>query len=293
MPPRSARPEPRGRMVAVGGGRRLHVVASDAGPGPLVVLEAGAFGFSADWSAVQERLTAASLRSIAYDRAGLGFSDPGPLPRDGTAIVGDLEQMLRSLGEDGPLILCGHSMAGLHARLFATRNPDRIIGIVLVDATTPEAMDSKLVSGVVEQFARVSRLAAWGAGVGLFKPLSETPLGDSIGLGGAAGREKRWAFGDAGHNRWAAEEVASWAASARQARDSGGLNPGWPVAVVLAGGADGRGALRSHQVAPARASRQGSVDTVVGASHATVLSGPYADAVVRGIQFVNSGADRN
>lgn len=282
-------PAPRGQMIAVETGRRLHalIAGPDVSATPLVVLEAGAFGFSADWSAVQDRLAAASIRSLAYDRAGLGFSEPGAAPRDAAAIAWDLERLLAALGEDGPVILCGHSMAGLHARLFAARNPERIAGVVLIDATTPESMDSKLISGIVEQFARASRLTAWGASVGLLAPLSGTPLGDSIGLGGAAGREKRWAFASGAHNHWAAQEVAAWAASADQAKQAGGFDSAWPVAVVLAGDAEGRGGLRALQIAPAQASRHGRIDTVPGASHATVLSSAFADAVVRAITFVN------
>ena len=156
---------PRGRLLAVDGERRMHVVFAGPpdSPNPLVVLEAGAFGISADWAAVQEALAVAGYRSMAYDRAGLGRSDPGPGPRDGLAIVGDLERLLGAVNENGRLILCGHSMAGLHVRLFAARNPARIVGVVLVDAAAPEAMDSGLVSTGIEQFANLSRAFAWGA----------------------------------------------------------------------------------------------------------------------------------
>ncbi len=287
----SLRPRPRGALYDIGG-RSLHAVRG--GPpkseSPLVVLEAGAFGFSADWSIVQERLTARGIPSLAYDRAGLGLSDPGPRPRDGLAVARDLEALLQACGEDGPLILCGHSMAGLHTQLFAARNPERIAGLVLVDATTAEAMDSKLVSTFVGQFAGAARLVAWGAGAGLFKPLAGTGLADQIGLTGAVGEEKRWAFADRDHNAWAAEEVSHWAEAADQARRAGALDPKWPVAVVLAGPADSRNALKALQMAPARASGHGSVEHVAGATHATVLGGLYADAIVRGIEFVRSAA---
>ena len=204
-------------MFDIGGGRRLHAVR--AGPAssdaPMVLLEAGAFGFSADWAAVQEALAAHDYASLAYDRAGLGFSDPGPKPRDGVAIVKDLEALLAACGETGPLILCGHSMAGLHAHLFAARNPRRVVGLVLVDATTPASMASKMVSGVVDQFANATRLVAWGAGAGLFRPLAGTGLGNKIGLHGAADAETRWSFADPGHNLWASEEVGQWPAAAQ------------------------------------------------------------------------------
>ncbi len=289
----AALPKPRGRMVDIGGGRRLHGVF--AGPQhtscPLVVLEAGAFGFSADWAAVQDKLAIKGIRSLAYDRAGLGFSDPGSLPRDGQAIVADLEAFLARTNEVGPFVVCGHSMAGLHVRLFAARNPKRIVGLVLVDATTPEASESAMVSGFVEQFSKVSRLAAWGAGAGLFRPFAGTPLGDAIGLEGAPGTEKRWAFAAPVHNRWASAEVDSWLDSARQARAAGAIDPALPVAVILAGGGGARGGVRAMQTAPAEASRSGLIEQVKGSSHATVLNGTYADAVVRGIEHVRRAAD--
>jgi len=292
MPANATSPSPRGRIVEIGRGRTLHAVIAGpaASPDPLVVLEAGAFGFSADWAAVQDKLARRGLRSLAYDRAGLGFSPPGPEPRDGLAIVRDLERLLAHLGEVGPFILCGHSMAGLHVRLFAARNAGRVVGVVLVDATTPEAMDSKMVSGFVEHFGRASRLAAWGAEVGLLSPLSGTGLGDAIGLEGPAGVEKRWAFAHAGHNHWAAREVQSWAESARQARDAGGFEPHLPVAVVLAGQPTERGAFRAVQTAPAHASSKGSIENVAGASHATMLNGVFGDAIVRGIEHVRGAS---
>lgn len=255
---------------------------------PLVVLEAGSFGFSADWSAVQGKLARRGLRSLAYDRAGLGLSPPGEDPRDSLAIVGDLERLLRYAGEPGPFVLCGHSMAGLHVRLFAGRNRDRVVGLVLVDATTPEAMESRMVSTFVEHFGHASRLAAWGADAGLLSPLSGLGVGDTIGLDGAPSDEKRWAFSHGPHNRWAAREVAYWADGARQALEAGPLDPALPVAVILAGATNDRTGIRSLQTAPARASRRGFIENVEGASHASVLNDAYADAILRGIDHVRS-----
>src|SRR5690349_18763734 len=89
----------RGEFVDVGGGRRLRIVRAGPAesPRPTVVLEHGAFGCASDWQVVQDRLAAKGLRSVAYDRAGLGHSDPGPRPRDGAAITGDLAALLDAL----------------------------------------------------------------------------------------------------------------------------------------------------------------------------------------------------
>ena len=145
-----------------------------------MLLEAGSFGFSADWASAQAALAARGLRSMAYDRAGLGFSDPGPSPRDGLAIAGDLEKLISAMGETGPFILCAHSMGGLHVHLFAARNPTRVMGLVLVDAATPGSIESRRVRTAVEQFGHATRLAAWGARAGLFGPLVGTWLSDGI-----------------------------------------------------------------------------------------------------------------
>jgi pimeloyl-ACP methyl ester carboxylesterase len=276
----------RGALADIGG-RALRFVRQgpDVG-GATVLCEAGAFGFSADWSVVQERLAAKGVRSVAYDRAGLGLSDPGPEPRDGEAIIADLENLLAAIGDRGPWIACGHSMAGMFVRLLAARNRSKVKGVVLVDATTPEVMDLKPAAGFLEGFARASRLAAWGAESGLLRPLSG--LGDSIGLTGAAKAEKRWAFAHGAHNLWAAAEVGQWAATAAEARAAGGFDPALPVAVVLAGAENSRAGWKAHLTAPALASRHGRVAHVRGASHASILGRRYADAVVEAIQWVGA-----
>src|ERR1700757_368150 len=80
------KPPLRGELVDIGG-RHIRVLCrgpkSDA---PLILFEAGMFGGAASWDAVQTRLKAAGLRSCAYDRAGIGYSDPGAFPRDAIAI---------------------------------------------------------------------------------------------------------------------------------------------------------------------------------------------------------------
>ncbi len=283
--------ELRGRRVELGSGRRLRAVPAgpEASARPLVVLEAGSFGFSADWAAVQALLAAAGLRSLAYDRAGLGASDAGPAPRDSAAIVGDLEALLAALGEPGPFILCGHSMAGLHARVFAARNAARLAGLVLVDAVTPETTDDPATVAYIGSFTTVSRLAAWGASFGLQRPF-DGALGDAIGLPAAAKAEKQRAFADPEHNRWAAAEVEAWLADAAQGREGGPLDPALPTAVVLTG--DGRHASthEAQVAAPAHAARQGFVLHVPGANHATLLGERFAGHVVKAILQVEGAA---
>ena len=281
----SGTPSLRGRLVDIGGGRRMHLICEGpSGAGSTVLFESGAFGFSADWAAVQQRLTAEGVRSCAYDRAGLGSSDPGPSPRDGLHITEDLEHLLEAAREPGPYILVGHSMAGLHVHLFAARNRSKVAGLVLVDAATPSSSLSGPMHAFAEQFGNFAQLADWGASSGLLKPFAF--MGDAIGLKGAAAAEKRWAFAHGPHNRWAADEVRHWMDSAGQAQAAGPLDPDWPTAVITAG--PGRDGWKQAQVEPALAARRGMVDRVTEASHATLLGERFADHIVKGVDFVRS-----
>ncbi|WP_053374060.1 alpha/beta hydrolase [Paenibacillus sp. FJAT-27812] len=51
------------------------------------------------------------------------------------AYVDDLRSLLRTLGAAPPYLLIGHSYGGMIMRLFASRFPDEVCGLVLVDAT--------------------------------------------------------------------------------------------------------------------------------------------------------------
>ena len=282
----------RGEMVDVGGGRRMHIICE--GPrtaAPTILFEAGAFGFSADWAAVQQKVVAQGLHACAYDRAGLGLSDPGPEPRDANAVVGDLEKLLKAAHEDGPFIVVGHSMAGLYLPLFAARNPDKIAGLVFVDAATPEISETPSGRQFAGAFVRASRLAALGAKLGLFTPLQGTWLGDKYGLPPVASAEKRRAFASPAHNRWASAEVDQWMVSAAEAKAAGPLNPAWPVAVLTAG--SHRADLGGLVYAPARASRAGYSENVPQATHQSLVGLAYSDAVVRGIDHVRDAVAKS
>lgn len=288
----ASQPPLRGRMIDIGG-RSLHLVC--AGPekaGPVVVFEAGAFGLSADWGAVQARLAAKGMRACAYDRAGLGRSDPGPQPRDGLAVASDFEKLLHASGEPGPYIYVGHSMAGLYARLFAGRNPDKVAGVVLVDAATPETASMPQAAVWIRRFGTASQAAGVGASLGLFKPVAPW-MGDRIGLPPEAARDKRRAFASGAHNRWAAHEVVQWTTASKQAAELPGYAPSLPVAVVTAGPEAGREQWKAIQSGPARASERGYVQHVEKAGHATLLGETFADEIVKAVLFVRNASAAN
>jgi pimeloyl-ACP methyl ester carboxylesterase len=278
----------RGEKIDLGG-RALRVVrAGPVGDGPTVVLEHGAFGCAADWAVVQDKLAERGLRSIAYDRAGLGHSDPGPTPRDGRAIVDDLAALLEALGESGPYVLVGHSMGGLMVRLFALTHPERALGVVLVDAVTPDIMKTAAGPRAVQAFGELLRWVSRGARFGLMRPVSLVS-GNMIGLTGDAAVEKRRIHASDVHARWAAEEVARWPVTSEQAGASE-FPPHLPIAVVTAGAARGSAWLKALQALPAMASRHGYVEHVSRARHASLLGRRFGDPIVRGVEHVLSAA---
>jgi pimeloyl-ACP methyl ester carboxylesterase len=119
------------QLVRIGRRRRLNVLLTGKGP-VTVILAAGGGGSTINWGYVQAALSR-DYRVLSYDRAGLGFSDPGPAPRTTARSVDDLRAALAALGLEPPYVIAGHSMGSFDARLFAFRNPDEVIGMVLVD----------------------------------------------------------------------------------------------------------------------------------------------------------------
>jgi pimeloyl-ACP methyl ester carboxylesterase len=128
---RRAYPPP-GQLVDIGG-YKLHLYCTGQGS-PTVVFEGGLGAPAFAWAWVQPEV-ATMTRACSYDRAGLGWSDPGPEPRTGQQMVTELATLLHDAGESGPYILVGHSLGGLNTRLFAAQYPTDVAGIVLVDAS--------------------------------------------------------------------------------------------------------------------------------------------------------------
>lgn len=125
---------PPGVLVGLGS-HKLHIrCVGPAGTRPTVILEAGGGGFSKSWSLVQDLLSP-RVRTCAYDRAGSGWSEPGPAPRTMRQEVFELHALLEAAKVPGPFVLVGHSIGGLLVRLYTERYGSDVVGIVLVDPT--------------------------------------------------------------------------------------------------------------------------------------------------------------
>lgn len=131
--------KPTGQLVDVGG-HQLHFVSKGTGS-PTVVFEAGldAAG-SLAWRAVYDSV-AQFTTVIAYDRAGVLWSERGKGPKTGAQIANELHALLQNSGHEGPYILVGHSLAGITLRPFLDKYREEVAGLVLVDASHPEQLD--------------------------------------------------------------------------------------------------------------------------------------------------------
>jgi pimeloyl-ACP methyl ester carboxylesterase len=145
---------PPGRLVDVGG-YRLHLFCTGTASAdrPTIVLSSGGGDYAVDWGLVQPAI-AGSMRVCSYDRAGTGWSDPGPEPRTLRQEAGELHLLLVAAGERPPYVMVGHSLGGLVVRLYQLQNPNEVVGMVLVEALHEDAR-----LGYRGQLVRVRTLA--------------------------------------------------------------------------------------------------------------------------------------
>jgi pimeloyl-ACP methyl ester carboxylesterase len=101
---------------------------------PAVILDSGLGVPAIGWSLVQPDV-AKFARVCSYDRAGYGWSSPGPSPRSTVEIAKELHTLLEKSGVPPPYVLVGHSLGGFNVRVFNGLYPGEVLGIVLVDAS--------------------------------------------------------------------------------------------------------------------------------------------------------------
>jgi len=127
-----------GRLVDIGG-YRLNINCAGQGS-PTVILDTGLGVPAIVWNLAQPDISKFT-RVCSYDRAGYGWSDPGPMPRTSAQIVKELHTLLHNAGEKPPFVLVGHSFGGFNVRVYNGQYPDEVAGMVLVDASHEDQTD--------------------------------------------------------------------------------------------------------------------------------------------------------
>lgn len=153
-----------GRLIDLQG-RKIHVTCTGDGK-PTVVFEASGLSSSTEWEALLPQVARTS-RACAYDRAGMGWSDPVSAERTPRDFVDDLHAALAGAGERPPYVLVGHSAGGVLVRAFQAAHPDEVCGLVLVDTATATMLGRW--SQVVPRMLRSLGRARWLARLGLLR----------------------------------------------------------------------------------------------------------------------------
>jgi pimeloyl-ACP methyl ester carboxylesterase len=237
-----------GRLVQAGDNTLNIDCSGEGGAGkPTVILESAGGVPARGWAKVQPEV-AKFTRVCSYDRAGYGWSEPGPKPRTMEQEAKELKLLLQAAGEAGPFVVVGHSQGGFNCQAFAHLYPDDVVGMVLVDASHPDTIERT--AGVLAK-SEADRLLAdmtflqspwfkisqvWLARLGITRLLAPAPDELSREINYLMMRTKGIeAFGD---------ELAVDATSAAQIRASGTL--GDVPLIVLTAGKESDGNYRSE-----------------------------------------------
>ena len=267
------------RLVPLADGRKINLYCTGAAsPGrPTVILEAGFGATTWTWAGVQPMI-AKTQRVCSYDRAGMGFSDTGPMPRTGRAVVADLAAVLKAAKVAPPYVLVGHSAGAMTMRLFADAYPRAVAGLVLIDPSIEGQFDEQD-EAVTARVAMMQRCAA--AALAHTLPSTDPKLARctpslSPLVSPAMAKVLQAAMLDPGHWQTEASEYAAIAGANTDDLRAGRQDYGDLPLIVLTSGvgatADPRWEAR-HAALAARSTR-GSQRTVAGASHNIMKDAP-------------------
>jgi pimeloyl-ACP methyl ester carboxylesterase len=282
---------PPGQMVDMGGGRHLHMVVMGEDKGrPTVILEQGMGSFSSNWYWVRSEL-AADTRVVAYDRAGLGWSDPLPGGQDAYESAADLHRALEMSEIPGPYVVAGHSYGGLVVRAFADLFPREVAGMVLVDASHPDQWAHIPPSRDGRTLALSNRIFSWMARLGIIRlfdlegytreGLPERPAAEMKAI---LAQPRSWSTSSKG--------LSAWGERTRPRINRATSLDGLPVVVLSVTEQDRYGELLTTLQAELPALSSNSVHyTVQGATHYDLVTNhEYALVVVEAIRQVLEAA---
>jgi hypothetical protein len=203
---------------------------SNGGPRP---------GYS--WISIQRALAAVTT-VCWYDRAGSGWSDPGPYPRDSASQARDLHALLYVARVPPPYVLVGESSAGLDARVYSDFYPSDVAALVLVNWADPALfLDPQTNNGKraakVPQWVYHSQdaMAQLFNGVGLYRfgPIPPAPAPPK-GLTAAEWNTIWFLTHSSKAISALMQDIASWRISSAEVRAAGSLG-GRPLLVLSAG----------------------------------------------------------
>jgi pimeloyl-ACP methyl ester carboxylesterase len=127
-------------MQAELNGKKVVYSKSKGDSGTVVFISGFASPYS-NWQKVFNILDT-NIEVFCYNRPGIGGSENVDGVRDAITIANELKQILELTNTKPPYIFVAHSMGGIYARTFHSLNPGKLKGLVLVDATHENRLDS-------------------------------------------------------------------------------------------------------------------------------------------------------
>ncbi len=139
---------PPGKLVDVGG-YRLHIwclgaITPDV---PTVLFDAGIGGGAFSWAHLTQEVSRFA-QACTYDRAGMGYSDPGPLPRTSGQIAKEMAALIENSGIMRLVILVGLSFGCYNTRIVASERPELVAGLVLISPSNEGGADRRAAEGL-------------------------------------------------------------------------------------------------------------------------------------------------
>ncbi len=118
-----------GELVAVDD-RLMHLHCVGQGS-PTVIFELGIGSVAAAWSDIHQQVSLLT-RACAYDRAGLGYSEPTDQPLRSSDVAQRFQKLLQAAGIEDELVLVGWSAGGIYIREFFRQYPDQVRAMLFV-----------------------------------------------------------------------------------------------------------------------------------------------------------------
>lgn len=135
--------EPYGEMVEVDGGK-MHIYSMGDGEETIVLLPGlGVPLPSADFGPFM-RMLSEKYTVVCVEYFGVGFSDETDVPRTNENYMQEVRTALKKAEFQPPYVLMPHSASGVYAEYYATKHPEEVKGMVLLDTTTTAQEDPEV-----------------------------------------------------------------------------------------------------------------------------------------------------
>jgi pimeloyl-ACP methyl ester carboxylesterase len=177
---RSARRYPPPGTFIDADGQPLHVVCAGSGR-PMVLCESGIAASSLSWTRVLPDI-AEFTHVCAYDRAGLGWSEPARTPRTLARLVAELHGVVAHSSTAGSAVLVGHSFGAFLVCAYTCEYPGEVAGLVLLDPPSEWHEMTRRQARLLRGGILLSRIGGFLASVGVVRACLALLTGGAPGI---------------------------------------------------------------------------------------------------------------